>query len=138
MQPEAWKQIGEFLKSSLPVLGSLIGVYVGAKLSRSGERKQWLNDCRKDEFKELVTTLTRASMALIKQYDKVHAASPYMRSLQTLKDRIFIADDLGKMKIFERWTDSIQALNATEQYDAFERTAEEIRNDLVQAAKQPL
>lgn len=109
MQPEAWKQIGEFLKSSVPVLATLIGVFIGATLSRSGERKKWLNDCRRDEFKELVTTLTKASMALIKQFDPGRAASvylrpeelwephdSYMRSLQVLKDRIFIADDLGK------------------------------------------
>jgi hypothetical protein len=123
MQPEAWKQIGEFLKSTVPLIGVFGGLFVGAILTRSAERKKWLNDCRKDEFKELLTTLTGASMALISEYDGGRAAriyfrpedvwephDSYMKSLRVLKDRIFIADDLEKLKVFERWTEAMKVL----------------------------
>jgi hypothetical protein len=117
MPPDVWNQLGELFKNAWPVIGPLVGLLVGAKLSRSGDRKKWLNDCRKDEFKELATTLTKASIVLLQEYDGSRAAkyfmSPeelsaphdsYMKSLQVLKDRIFIADDLETLKIYERWT----------------------------------
>lgn len=42
------------------------------------------------------------------------------------------------MKIYERWTESMKALTATREYRAFEDAFEEILNDLVRAAKQPI
>jgi hypothetical protein len=150
MQPEAWKQIGEVLKDGWLVLAPFIGLFIGARLTRSGERNKWLNDCRKEEFKELLTTLTNASIALIKERqpefgdpylrpEKIwEAQDSYMRSLEVLRSRIFISDDLDELKVYTRWAEAMKTMVETKSYGLFEKTFEQIRSDIINVAKQPI
>jgi len=61
MNPVTWKQISDAVSSVWLAAGPLIGILVAAMLLRSTERKKWLNDGRKQEFKELLTVLTTAT-----------------------------------------------------------------------------
>lgn len=134
-----WERIIDALKDSWPAIGPLVGIVLGAVLTRSRERKKWFNDSRREEFRELLTTLTTATMALVMHHDPSHAASLYTRpekqwdaqdaynaSLQVLQDRIFIADDLKKLDAFNRWTKGRKDLVSTGNYEQFESEFERL------------
>jgi hypothetical protein len=42
-------------------IGPLVGIFVGHVLIRSWQQKQWMLDRRKEEWRELLTTLTPPS-----------------------------------------------------------------------------
>jgi len=48
----------EGLKAVWASVGPLVGVLVGALLARSWDRRKWINENRKQEYRELLTTLT--------------------------------------------------------------------------------
>jgi len=65
IQPETLKAIGDGLKTAWASVGPLVGVLIGAMLTRAWDRRKWINENRKQEYRELLTTLTSACTALI-------------------------------------------------------------------------
>lgn len=49
-------------------VGPLIGVVVGALLTRRIQRQQWVADSRKQEYRELMTALSHSATVLIDFY----------------------------------------------------------------------
>jgi hypothetical protein len=132
--------VWEHLKESWPAVGPLAGILIGAYLTRSWDRRKWLSENRRDECRELLTALTNATAALIEESqtivafdstDKMANREPYLLSLRTLQDRIFIAEDIAGIKLFDRWGESVKALLKTGNVHAFEDTFEEIRKEIV-------
>ena len=147
MKPETW----DWIKILVPTVGALVIVFFGAWLTRSRERKHWLNDCRKEEYRELINILTRATMEIIRQndpsYPKLDYMRPekmwdaqdfYMKSLEVIRDRIFISDELRDMKVYDRWTNAMQALATSHDHRQFEEVADDIHLGLVERAKKPV
>jgi hypothetical protein len=147
MNPNVW----EWIKTLLPLIGAVGVVFLGAWLTRSRERKHWLNDCRKEEYRELINTLTLATMEIIRQHDpsypKIDYLRPekmwdaqdfYMKSLAVIRDRIFISDEIRDMKVYDRWTNAMQALAKSGDHRQFEEIADDIHLGLVERAKKPV
>lgn len=144
VQPATWKVIGEFLKTGWILVGLLIGVFVGAWLARSWDRKKWMNDNRKQEYRELLTALTNGATAVIERYspkispltkDEMEAATNrYMDAMKTIKDRIFIAEDMDRMAIFDRWAKAVKTAQDARDIKKFESIFETIRKEIVSAA----
>src|SRR5437899_7589534 len=65
LQPETLKALGEGLKTAWASVGPLVGVIIGAMLTRAWDRRKWINENRKQEYRELLTTLTSACTVLI-------------------------------------------------------------------------
>jgi len=66
------------------------------------------------------------------------AQDAYMTSLQVLQDRIFIWDDMQKIKVYDRWTGAVKTMLETGEYNDFELTSEALRKDIIRAARRPL
>src|SRR5712691_8008329 len=114
MSQEHWELIAKAAAAMWPVIGALVGVVIGALLTRSWDRKKWLNDNRKQEYRELLTSLTNACSAMIDNFHAKGASlqteaqreatkEEYFKSLRVLKDRIFIAEEVEQMNLFDRW-----------------------------------
>ena len=57
-------------------VGPLIGVLLGSYLSTLNQRRQWISDNRKNEFREIITTLASCHAIIVKHYGTpVFAAS---------------------------------------------------------------
>jgi len=71
--------------ATVGIAGTLCGVLIGHFLTRSWQRKQWLQDRRKEEFRELMTYLLKAlrSMAMFGMY------SSQKRQRAFSKERMF-------------------------------------------------
>ncbi len=59
-------QVGTALLSGgFLLLGIVVGALVTHNLGRAARREEWLRDTRKQEYKELLTALSEAYLALI-------------------------------------------------------------------------
>lgn len=54
-----------------------------------------------------------------------------MESLRIIQDRIFIAGDLERMKLFDRWAESVGALRKSKNVNQFEDTSEVIKKEIL-------
>jgi len=144
IQPETWKAAAETVVRVWSLVGPLAGVLVGAWLARWWDKRKWVNDNRKEEYRELVTALTTAAMGLIEKYQAVEylvsgeklkeIQSAYMETLRIIQDRIFIAGEMERMKIFDRWGESVKTLNKDMDFRKFEDAFDIIKKEIVTAA----
>jgi hypothetical protein len=129
----------------LTILGTLgFGSFVGSTatlyLSSRQRRKEWLRDSKKQEWRELISTLARSAHYIRhnspghllatsgEQQKGVLQANAEARSV--IEDRIFIAHQMQSGNILERWQ---LLVNETD----FSRTCEywnQLHTDLVTAA----
>jgi hypothetical protein len=123
MQPATITLITTFVG----IIGALAGVIIGQRMARSWQREQWRLDCRKEEFKEVVSAISNAVI-----HHMVFVASKgspvpqpmqgYIDTMkvvfQTLTDRIYIAADLEKANIPQRFLAIMTELrDAEENFD---------------------
>ena len=90
-------------------VGPLAGLLVGHYLIRTWQREQWILDSRKQEFRELVSSLSNAAiehiayLATLGSSNRSSAFSMFLeahkKASRTIADPIFIAQDVEKMKL---------------------------------------
>jgi hypothetical protein len=101
---------------SSTALWTLVGVFVGAWLSRAWQRKQWVLDNRKAEYRELISGLRECAHEILKNPDSTGASDrlnrsdevpdvdgPEARGYNLISDRLFIADVMIREKVRQRW-----------------------------------
>ncbi len=100
-----WITIAHYISVAWAAVGPIIGVLVGALLTRSWDKQKWMNDNRKEECRELLTAISEAAVLELKRILSVNSAGlriesgaslqvvdeAYTNSLKVFQDRIFIA-----------------------------------------------
>ena len=100
---------------------TLGGVVVGSLLTylftRSTQREQWLRDCRKEEFRELLRALSD-HFTILREFERlVHHQTPVERERLTnaeadffrvVHSRIYIANDVNHLNIKNRWINAVK------------------------------
>jgi hypothetical protein len=145
-----WTFAEDLIVKSWAAAGPLVGVLVGALLGRSWDRRKWLNDNRKEEYRELITALTDAATAMMERVESRDGAhiqlvrersefveekrGRYLKSLKVLQDRLFIAAEIEKMKLFDRWGDAVKKVLDDKNVSAFDDKFEVIKSDIVKRA----
>ena len=122
------------------------GVLMGHYLTRSWQREQWLLDRRKEEYRELIcalstvfTNMQRFGTSIGDRDFNIRLAQTNADSYRVIRDRIFIADEIAKAHIMERWY-SILGAAEKDQHAAWRTFAdgyEELAKKLVQMAVSP-
>jgi hypothetical protein len=98
-------------------IGSLVCVSVGARLTRSGQRRQWVQDNKRAEYRELINGLRvcaydmrRKSRANDTEIGRLNSGDelldvdgPETRGYNMVSDRFFIDDAMDREKVRERW-----------------------------------
>src|SRR5664279_1675153 len=119
------------------VAGPLVGTAFGAYLSRASVRKHWLEDNKKQEYRELLSTLLRAYNAAQLTYS--NGASHWDRSLLqsytdaiyeagiVLEDWIFIGKEVAQLDLKQRWERAMGDLRSTHNHQAFENAFRSIK-----------
>src|SRR5713226_4251307 len=87
-------------------VGPLLGVALGSYLSTRTQRRHWVMDNKKQEYRELLT----------------------------IRDRIFVAGELREMKLVEKWIKATRDFDNTRDYDAFAKSFGEITRLITEAA----
>jgi hypothetical protein len=125
------------------VIAPLAGIVLGHYLTRSWQREQWLRDSRKQEFRELLTALTRAyqCMSFLKLPANLLNQEHHDRILSTLEeanitfnDRIYISEDLREKKLYDLWLAARTQYEKDHDWNKFLAVHQQIRNEIVKAA----
>src|ERR1700733_13084140 len=98
--------------AGLGIGGTLGGIVVGHFLTKSSQQKQWLLNNRKDEFRELLTAMAESMTAAMKVDPRVRRITTEEQDaivqtqanfFRVVRDRIYIADDVGKLEVEIKW-----------------------------------
>jgi hypothetical protein len=137
--------VWSLIKTTLPVWGPLfwaiISGFIGALgvhlLTQSREREKWILDCKKQEFKELMSALTESYVWTIRlrgpsdeEMQKSHAEAR-ANALRVFRDRLYISDDLPLEPFATQW-DHTSTLYMD--LRIVRRDYEEIRTAIISAA----
>jgi hypothetical protein len=130
--------IWDFGKYVWPAVGPLVGVLIGAWLSRSWDKSKWERDNRKEECRELIKSISHAATEILDRGSggtgkAAHEA--YLDSLKTFHDRIFIADDVEKQNVYQEWVKAVLDLDMHNiDRQAFSDQVEVIREKIIKIA----
>jgi ABC-type siderophore export system fused ATPase/permease subunit len=96
--------------------GTLGGVVIGQRMSRSSQREQWLLDTTKQEYRELLSAFSTAHMAFQRLYEPGNVSSEQdqrqcsaveLDSYRVLRDRLYTAVELEREDIRRRWAEAL-------------------------------
>jgi hypothetical protein len=99
--------------------GPLLGIFIGAYLTRRGQRRQWVTDNRVAEWRELLITLAK-SMTVTKQanvepedqklkFERLQINyKARTQAADVLLSRIFIAKEIKELNLANRWITLLQ------------------------------
>src|SRR5271163_290979 len=104
ISPENWKHLSDLWSAA----GPLIGVYIGSQLAARSHRRDWIADNKKEEYRELISTLTKSMStihgmwgAILNPDDQRSRAKAYTDVLEVNRSRIFIANEIKHLRIAE-------------------------------------
>lgn len=93
------------------------GVWLGQRLSRSARVEERIRDAKKQEYKEVLSILSRAYLDLLRHGkqnpclpDDIerHISDPEAESYRVLHDRLYIAKELESQNIVKRWAEATE------------------------------
>ncbi|MHB8410995.1 MAG: hypothetical protein ACYDDI_03505 [Candidatus Acidiferrales bacterium] len=107
-------------------------------------KKHWAQDNRREEYKELLSTLTRSFTDILEFRLPMVARGPEQQrayaeaekqALVVITDRIFIASEMEELSIRKRWIEATTRFDDTGDDIAFTQAWRNIRRDITNAAQ---
>jgi hypothetical protein len=109
-------------------VGPLVGVRYGDELSRRSQRKQWLLDNKKEEFRELIGVFMK----------DINAVTPDNTNLgyviEVIYNRLFIAEEIKQINLQSRWMDILLTYAVDKDRDTFGAAALALHKELLALA----
>jgi|ERR1019366_5537332 hypothetical protein len=109
-----WTVFVAYAKSVWAVGGPLVGVLIGAYIANRNQRKNWIADCKKEEYRELLSVVASAYAKLLSVRHKFvwndEARDIQLQVASVLRDRIFIAKQLLRLDAMNRWVRAFEKL----------------------------
>lgn len=136
--------LGAVVMMMFPAITGLIGVIVGVYAASRNQRKLWIVDNKRAEYRKLLTTLTRTFLGIARLRALGVALGPReqrkvftleIEALAVIRDRLFIADEIQDMNLLTRWIEALHDFDHTLDYDAFANQVGLITKDIKQSAK---
>ena len=147
-QPVNWNILSAYAKGIWAVAGPLVGVFVGAYIASRNQRKHWIADNKKEEYKELLAALSRAITASFAHRSKLSLHGPTGDQLsstfpkevvdvaEAIQTRIFIAPVVTDLKVLRRWHAALQIPILGEKSNAdFSHVVGELLDNIREAAR---
>jgi hypothetical protein len=116
-----------------------IGVLVGAYVASRNERKLWVADNKRSEYRKLLTTLTRTFLSVVRLHASGVALAPReqrklfnleIEALAVIRDRLFISEEIEEMNLLRRWTNAMHDYDHSLDYNVFAREFGLITKDI--------
>jgi hypothetical protein len=123
--------------------GPLVGVLVGAYIANRNQRRQWVGNCKKEEYRELISVLTKARTTYLQVHHfppdvEQHAvqvlADETFRIAEMTGDRIFIASVVKRLNVLERWYAATTLFEAGGEANAFTGSVATLLDEIRDAA----
>jgi len=146
IQPDTWKRIHDDAVSAWSILGPLVGVLLGAWLATRNQRRHWLLDNKRAEYRKLLTTLSECASKCVIAYGRSTAEGRDLRvaheamrvSTTVIYSRLFIAKRVQELELRKRWTEAISLLSKTRDPGKFGQETDKIMDDIRRAAVEDL
>lgn len=125
-------------------VGPLVGVRYGSQLAERVQRQHWLSDNKKQEYRELLSTLSRIQRLLLQVGGLVSGEEERMireaenETWRIIQDRVFIAETMQEIGLLSRWAKIINKLQTEMQHAVFLNDMVELRKDILAAALKEL
>jgi hypothetical protein len=116
-------------------VGSLVGVWFGGHIAQRSQREHWVADNKRQEYRDLLTDITDAYLLVMRNSAPMVAYSPEeqkerddaeRKSLETVRNRLFINDALEREKIMDLWTKALRDMDHTKDMQLFKKRYEEV------------
>jgi hypothetical protein len=142
MYPQAWGLIGV----GVGIAGSLSGILLTSRLTRSWQRTQWVSDNKKLEYRELLAALTKAQRLMSAAWSRselptvispkdIDAAIEARDDLWVmLEDRIFIAEVVKNELFVREWERILHIFEARGNFIEFVDDCARLRESILNAA----
>jgi hypothetical protein len=143
IQPETWKLIGGYSSKAWAALGPLVGVLVGAYLTGRRQRRDWLADNKKEEYRELVSGLTKGLSTYLQLYvaqtirtgeDQKRLQESLASIMEITRSRLFIAKEVKRLDVVKRWHDLTGSFENDRDNIAFARGVGKLLDEILDAA----
>lgn len=122
------------------VIGPLLGVFLGSWLTTKNERKHWIADNKRAEYRMLLTTLSNAASKILRtEGNPINVLSPRdqrevsaaaERSANVIYNRLFIAREVEKLNVMERWNKALSAVEKNHGGIGFMKIFDGLMNDI--------
>jgi hypothetical protein len=132
--------IWNIIRSAWPVLGPFVGICIGAYLTTRTQRKQWVRDNKRTEYRELLTAIGDAAGKMILYYGRnpvVLTSSEQLDMWETVRatlsviyNRLFIANEVVGLGIQHRWENAVTALRDRHDVTCFVTSMDSIMEDI--------
>jgi hypothetical protein len=98
------------------IAGTFGSGYFSQRMARHSQREQWLRDCRRQEYRELVSALTTAVVGVVVYKEARDAQSARAEQLlknvidthqsvyNVIADRIYIANEIKALNVLDRYS----------------------------------
>jgi hypothetical protein len=120
MSDAHWDLLKKIAADLWPVVTLLLGIFAGAYITNRNQRKQWLLDNKRSEYRKLMTTLSECATQLLRVYagvpvvmgekDQRLLASAVTKSTNVIYSRLFIADEVKRLDVMKRWQGTVDTL----------------------------
>ena len=132
-----------FIVAGIGVGGALL-TFV---LTKSTQEARANREERRQEYRELVTILTKCYMRIVSPYDPpIPVIDPELQrqitdakleAFQVLQDRIVIADELENAGILDTWTEAVVSLERNADSVGFAKKFRPLREQITRMANRP-
>lgn len=110
----------DLIQSSWASIGPLVGVILGAMLTRAWQQRQWKLQNKKEEYKTTLAVLARAGIMMldisstnvIRGEDEKRLYDLRIEGIIAIQQNIFIRKRLGEAKVLEAWTEMTKSLSS--------------------------
>lgn len=125
------------------VVGPIVGIVAGHFLTRSWDRKKWLADNKRDEYREVIKVLSAALGPIIQCVMPGLLVGPEEiqernitenASYEVLGSRIFIHDELEEINAYDRWVALVAQFQKHRDDKTFAKQFKELLADIRKAA----
>jgi uncharacterized protein YneF (UPF0154 family) len=126
------------------VLSVLIGVLIGTYIADRIQRKRENANSRKEEYRELLGTLTQASSKIADFHGPIADHSPdeerayyeaKVKALIVIDNRLFITSEIEKLDLRSRWISAIHDVENGGHNIVFRRTVSQMMRQIINAGK---
>jgi hypothetical protein len=142
MYPQVWGLIGV----GIGIAGSMSGILLTSRLTRSWQRTQWIADNKKAEYRELLSALTKAQRLMsgvwsrstipmtVSAKDEGAAIEARDELWIMLDDRIFIAEAVKRKQFVREWERILHIFEAKGSLIEFVDDCSRLRESILNAA----
>jgi len=128
-------------------LGPLVGILIGHRITKEWQKKQWILENKKQEYREVIQALSTAQAPIIQcvapglivgEEERRARYIAENKSYEVLGNRLFVAKELDELDIYDQWVHLISKFEKTRDDREFARGVKAITEDIRHTALKSL